>query len=61
MGQTERGPFNLLEPYHRAKTLRRRLIAVAGQLIRTARQWGLKLATGWRTSSGCPRLAALGP
>jgi hypothetical protein len=49
--------FNLLVLYqrqalkwavlHRAKTLRRRVVAVAGQLIRTAGQWRLKLATGW--------------
>jgi len=32
---------------HRAKTLRRRVLAVAGQLVRSAGQWRLKLATGW--------------
>jgi hypothetical protein len=31
----------------RAKTLRRRVIAIAGQVIRTPGQWGLKLAKGW--------------
>jgi hypothetical protein len=67
--------FNLLVLYqrralgwtilHRAKTVRRRLVAVAGQLIRTAGRWVLKLATDW---PGQPdlvrvraRLAALGP
>jgi hypothetical protein len=49
--------FNLLVLYQRqalrwvvlqrAKTLRRRLLAVAGQLIRTAGQWVLKLAAHW--------------
>ena len=50
--------FNLLVLYQRqalgwavlqrAKTLRRRVIAIAGQLIRTAGQWVLKLAEDWR-------------
>ena len=67
--------FNLLVLYqrqalgwtilHRAKTVRRRLIAVAGQLIRTAGQWVLKLATHWagRADLGQVRahLAPLGP
>jgi hypothetical protein len=67
--------FNLLVLYqrqalgwtilHRAKTVRRRLSAVAGQLIRTAGQWGLKLATDWTGQLDLARvrahLAALGP
>jgi hypothetical protein len=50
--------FNLLVLYqrqalgycvlHRAKTLRRRVIALAGQLIRTGGRWVLKLAAAWR-------------
>jgi hypothetical protein len=67
--------FNLLVLYqsqalgwkvvHRAKTLRRRVITIAGQLIRTAGQWVLKLAQHcrwqvdlWRVQLG---LATLGP
>ncbi len=67
--------FNLLVLYQRqalgwsvlqrAKTLRRRVIALAGQLIRTAGQWILKLAAGWRWQADLlrarQRLAALGP
>jgi len=67
--------FNLLVLYqrralgwtglHRAKTVRRRLIAVAGQLIRTAGQWMLKLATDWAGRPDVLRvrthLATLGP
>jgi hypothetical protein len=67
--------FNLLVLYQRqalqwpvlqrAKTLRRRLLALAGQLIRTAGQWVLKLAEGWRWQADLLRarhwLAALGP
>lgn len=67
--------FNLLVLYqrqalgwtllHRAKTVRRRLVAVAGQLIRTAGQWMLKLATDWTGQPDLARvrthLAALGP
>ena len=49
----------------RAKTLRRRVIAIAGQLIRTAGQWGLKLADGWAGYADLARvrqhLATLGP
>ncbi len=67
--------FNLLVLYqrqalgwtllHRAKTLRRRLITVAGQLIRTAGQWGLKLGADWAGQADLVRvrahLAPLGP
>jgi hypothetical protein len=67
--------FNLLVLYqrqalgwtilHRAKTVRRRLVAVVGQLIRTAGQWVLKLATDWagQVDVLCVRehLATLGP
>jgi hypothetical protein len=67
--------FNLLVLYQRqalgwsvrqrAKTLRRRVIAIAGQLIRTAGQWGLKLAEGWAGHADLARarqhLATLGP
>ena len=67
--------FNLLVLYqrqalgwkvgHRAKTLRRRVMAIAGQLIRTAGQWVLKLAEGCRWQPDLWRvrlwLAALGP
>lgn len=67
--------FNLLVLYQRqalgwavlqrAKTLRRRLIAIAGQLIRTAGQWVLKLADGWAGQVDLARarqhLATLGP
>ena len=67
--------FNLLVLYQRqalgwsvvqrAKTLRRRVIALAGQLIRTAGQWGLKLADGWAGHADLARvrqhLATLGP
>ena len=49
----------------RAKTLRRRVLAVAGQLIRTAGQWGLQLAEGWAGQADLMRvrqhLATLGP
>lgn len=49
----------------RAKTLRRRVVALAGQLIRTAGQGVLKLAEGWRRQADLlrarQRLAALGP
>lgn len=49
----------------RAKTLRRRVIALAGQLIRTAGRWVLKLAEGWPWEADLlrarQRLAALGP
>jgi hypothetical protein len=49
----------------RAKTLRRRVLAVAAQLIRTAGQWVLKLAAGWGGQADLQRvrayLAALGP
>jgi hypothetical protein len=49
----------------RAKTVRRRLIAVAGQLIRTAGQWGLKLAKDWAGPADLtrvrPPLAARSP
>jgi hypothetical protein len=49
----------------RAKTLRRRVIAIAGQLIRTAGQWVLKLAEEWRGQAALRRvrqeLAPLGP
>jgi Transposase DDE domain group 1 len=67
--------FNLLVLYQRqalgwsvvqrAKTLRRRVIAIAGQLIRTAGQWGLKLADGWAGQADLMRvrehLATLSP
>jgi len=67
--------FNLLVLYqrqalgwkvvHRAKTLRRRVIAIAAQLIRTAGQWVLKLAQGCRWQPDLWRarlwLATLGP
>jgi hypothetical protein len=67
--------FNLLVLYQRqalgwavlqrAKTLRRRVIAIAGQLIRTAGQWVLKLAEDWRGQPELRRvraqLATLGP
>jgi hypothetical protein len=67
--------FNLLVLYQRqglgwtvcqrAKTLRRRVIAIAGQLIHTAGQWGLKLAEGWAGHADLRRvrqhLATLGP
>lgn len=67
--------FNLLVLYqrqalgwtilHRAKTLRRRLITVAGQLIRTAGQWVLKLGADWAGRADVVRvrahLATLGP
>jgi hypothetical protein len=67
--------FNLLVLYqrqalgwtilHRAKTVRRRLIAVAGQLIRTAGRWVLKLAADWAGRPDVLRvrthLATLGP
>lgn len=45
----------------RAKTVRRRLIAIAGQLIRTAGQWVLKLAAEWGDRGRRPALATLGP
>jgi hypothetical protein len=67
--------FNLLVLYqrqalgwtilHRAKTVRRRLLAVAGQLIRTAGRWVLKLAADWGAQRDLLRvrahLATLGP
>jgi len=67
--------FNLLVRYQRqalgwavlqrAKTLRRRVLAIAGQLIRTAGQWVLKLAAGWAGHADLARarqhLATLGP
>lgn len=67
--------FNLLVLYQRqalgwsilqrAKTLRRRVLAIAGQLIRTAGQWRLKLAEGWAGQVDLGRvrrhLAALSP
>jgi hypothetical protein len=67
--------FNLLVLYqrqalgwtirHRAKTLRRRVVAVAGQLIRTAGQWVLKLGADWAGQPDLVRvrahLATLGP
>jgi hypothetical protein len=67
--------FNLLVLYQRqalgwaglqrAKTLRRRVIALAGQLIRTAGQWVLKLAEGWAGQADLARvrehLATLSP
>jgi Transposase DDE domain group 1 len=67
--------FNLLVLYQRqalgwsvlqrAKTLRRRVIAIAGQLIRTAGQWMLKLTETWAGHADLGRahqhLAALGP
>jgi len=67
--------FNLLVLYQRqalgwavlqrAKTLRRRVLAIAGQLIRTAGQWGLKLADGWAGHADLARarqhLATLSP
>ncbi len=67
--------FNLLVLYQcqalgwavrrRAQTLRRRVIAVAGQLIRTAGQWVLKLAADGTAPASLRRvrrqLAALGP
>jgi CheY-like chemotaxis protein len=67
--------FNLLVLYqrqalgwqvvHRAKTLRRRVIAIAGQLIRTAGRWVLKLAEHcrWQVDLWRARLwlATLGP
>jgi hypothetical protein len=67
--------FNLLVLYQRqalgwsvlqrAKTLRRRVIAIAGQLIRTAGQWVLKLAEVWASRADLGRvrqhLATLGP
>ena len=40
----------------RAKTVRRRLIAVAGQLIRTAGQWVLKLAEDWAGQADLTRV-----
>jgi hypothetical protein len=49
----------------RAKTLRRRVLAVAAQLIHTAGQWILKLAAGWGGQADVQRvrahLVALGP
>ena len=49
----------------RAKTLRRRVLALAGQLIRTAGRWVLKLAEGWAGHADLGRarqhLATLGP
>jgi len=58
--------FNLLVLYQRqalrwivlqrAKTLRRRLLVVAGQLIRTAGQWVLKLAAHWPGQTELARL-----
>jgi hypothetical protein len=49
----------------RAKTLRRCLIAIAGRLIRTARQWILQLAQDWAGQVELARvrhpLATLGP
>jgi hypothetical protein len=52
-------------PLHRAKTVRRRLLTVAGQLIRTAGRWVLKLATDWVAQRDLVRvrehLATLGP
>ena len=67
--------FNLLVLYQsqalgwtvhrRAQTLRRRVIAIAGQLIRTAGQWVLKLAATGPAPASLRRvrlqLAALGP
>jgi hypothetical protein len=66
--------YNLLVLYQRAlgwptrqraKTLRRRLIALAGQLIRTAGRWVLKLAQDWAGQVELMRLrrqlATLGP
>jgi len=67
--------FNLLVLYqrqalgwtvlHRAKTVRRRVLAVAAQLIRTAGQWVLKLAGTWPGQPDVRRvrvhLATLGP
>jgi hypothetical protein len=67
--------FNLLVLYQRrvlgwavrqrAKTLRRRVLAIAGQLIRTAGQWVLKLAEAWAGHADLVRarqhLAMLGP
>ena len=67
--------FNLLVLYQRqalgwsalqrAKTLRRRVLAIAGRVIRTAGQWGLKLADGWVDHADLARarqhLATLGP
>jgi len=66
--------YNLLVLYQRAlgwptrqraKTLRRRLIALAGQLIRTAGRWVLKLAQDWAGQVELRRLrrqlATLGP
>lgn len=67
--------FNLLALYQRqalgwgvlqrAKTVRRRVLALAGQLIRTAGRWVLKLAEGWPWEADLlrarQRLAALGP
>jgi Transposase DDE domain group 1 len=67
--------FNLLVLYQRhalgwairrrAETLRRQVIAVAGQLIRTAGQWVLKLAADGTASTSLRRvrmhLATLGP
>jgi hypothetical protein len=49
----------------RAKTLRRRVLALAGPLIRTARQGVLKLADPWVGHADLARahqpLATLGP
>jgi hypothetical protein len=67
--------FNLLGLYQRrglgwavlqrTKMLRRRVLALAGQLIRTAGQWVLKLAEGWAGQADLRRmrvhLATLGP
>jgi hypothetical protein len=67
--------FNLLVLYQRlalgwvvrrrAQTLRRRVVALAGQLIRTAGQWVLKLAAGGPAPASLRRvrlqLATLGP
>ena len=38
------------------RSLRFRLIAVAGQLIRTAGQWGLKLAENWAGQANLTRV-----
>jgi len=49
----------------RAKTRRRRLLAIAGRLIRTAGQWRLQLARDWAGQVELARvrhhLATIGP
>ena len=52
-------------PGQRGTTLRRRVLAIAGLVIRTAGQWGLTPADGWAARADLARarqhLATLGP